>query len=287
MTVSTSAEPLRHSIVAITSGKGGVGKTSLTINLAVALARIGRRVGILDADLGLGNVDVMLGLAPAAHLGSVLSGELAVEDIGVEGPDGIRIVPAGSGIPALTALTSPQRRRFADAVDALCASLDFLLVDTAPGIADNVLDVLRLAHRVMVVTSNEPTAIVDAYAMVKVLLAGPAEREIGIVVNAARNGDEAQVVFRQLDAAVRRFLRRPVRYYGYVERDPALGDAVVSQSPLVTFQPDAPASRSFRRLALRVANWPSRGPAMVQPRPSIVGGLAAAAAEEEEAPRCA
>jgi len=286
MTVPSRGAAPRRSIVAITSGKGGVGKTSLTINLAVALARIGRRVGILDADLGLGNVDVMLGLAPSEHLGAVVSGELTVDEIGVEGPDGIRVVPAGSGIPALTALSSSQRARLSDAVQSLGDTLDFLLVDTAPGIADNVLDVIKLADRVIVVTSNEPTAIVDAYAMVKVLLTGSSDREIGILVNGARDGDEAQNVFRQLDAAVRRFLRRPIRYYGFVERDPAVSEAVVSQAPLVTCQPDAPASRSFRRLALRVANWPSRGPA-VTARQTPPAAAATLTAEEEEAPRCA
>ena len=284
MTLRSPSAPPRGSTVAITSGKGGVGKTSLTVNLAAALASMGQRVGILDADLGLGNVDVMLGLAPSTHLGSVLSGEGTLQDAIVDGPDGLRVVPAGSGIRALTALDRPQWRRLSDVVRTFSAEVDFLLIDTSPGISDNVVDIAALTDRVMVVTSHEPTALVDAYAVVKLVVRAAPDREIGIVVNAARDADEGQLVYGQLNAAARRFLGRPVRYYGFIERDPALSDAVLDQTPVVTRTPNAPASRSFRRLALRVANWPFRGPAVslacVQPGR---GGTF----DTEEAPRCA
>lgn len=284
---SRSARP-RGATVAITSGKGGVGKTSLTVNLAASLAAMGQRVGILDADFGLGNVDVMLGLTPSAHLGSVLSGDCALDDIVIEGSDGVRIVPAGSGIRALTSLAPAQWARLSDSVCEFSAELDFLLLDTAPGIGDNVVDLAGLAERVVVVTSCEPTAIVDAYAMIKLLLAASPAREIGIVVNGTRDAEEGRLVFAQLDAATKRFLGRPVRYYGFIERDAALGEAIVNQVPLVTRTPDAPASRSFRRLALRVANWPSRGPALSLARSQRAGAAAnAGPLEETEAPRCA
>jgi len=285
---STAARP-RGAMVAITSGKGGVGKTSLTVNLAASLARFGHRVGILDADLGLGNVDVMLGLTPGSHLGAVVAGEQTLDDITVEGPDGVRVIPAGSGIRALTSLTPVQWARLADAVVAVTADLDFLLVDTAPGIDDTVLDLARLADRVIVVTSYEPTAMVDAYAMVKLLLAGGPETEIGVVVNAARNAKEGQVVFQQLDAAAKRFLGRGLRYYGFIARDPNVGEAVLDQRPLVSQRPDSAASRCFRTLALRVANWPTRGPAASAARPTPVPPPPSALVDFErlEAPRCA
>lgn len=287
MTLRSSSARPRGATVAITSGKGGVGKTSLTINLAAALAAMGQRVGILDADFGLGNVDVMLGLAPSAHLGAVLAGDCPLEDVIVDGPDGVQVVPAGSGIRAMTALARPQWQRLAGAIDAFRAGLDFLLLDTSPGIADNVIDLAGLTERVMVVTSHEPTAIVDAYAMVKLLLSASPTREVGVVVNAARGGDEAQLVFAQLNAATKRFLGRPVRYYGYVDHDPAVSDAVLEQVPLVTRSPDAPASRSFRRLALRVANWPSRGPAATLARQHDAASGPEVGFDEAEAPRCA
>jgi flagellar biosynthesis protein FlhG len=287
MQQSKAAHP-RGATVAITSGKGGVGKTSLTVNLAAALARLGHQVGILDADLGLGNIDVMLGLTPGAHVGSVLGGDCALDEVMVDGPDGIRVIPAGSGIPALTALTPIQWARLTDTVQNASAALDFLLLDTSPGINDTVLDLVRLADRVIVVTSYEPTAIVDAYAMVKLLVTADDRREIGVVVNAARDAAEGQLVFRQLDVAAKRFLGRGIRYYGYIARDPNVSDAVIDQRPLVNHLPDSPASRCFRTLALRVANWPSRGPALgaskAVPPPPIVAPIDF---ESAEAPRCA
>jgi len=284
MTLESKATHPRGAVVAITSGKGGVGKTSLTVNLAAALARLGHQVGILDADLGLGNIDVMLGLTPGAHVGDVLGGDVPLESVMVDGPGGIRVVPAASGVPGLTALTPLQWTRLADAVQTLRASLDFLLVDTSPGVTDNVLDLAALADRVIVVTSYEPTAIVDAYAMVKLLRAGDAGCEIGVVVNAARDAGEGQLVFRQLDAAAQRFLGRGIRYDGFIARDENLSDAVLDQRPLVSHLPESPASRCFRVLALRVATWSSRGPTHSAARPVAPPPIDL---EHVEAPRCA
>jgi flagellar biosynthesis protein FlhG len=261
--------------IAITSGKGGVGKTSLAINLAVSLAGLGHRVGLLDADLGLGNVDVMLGLTPGAHLGAVLSGERKLSDIAIDGPAGVRVIPAGSGIRAMTALTPMLRQRLFDLMDTARAELDFLLVDTAPGIWDNVLDLAERADRVVVMTSYEPTAIVDAYAVAKLLNAAAPGRELGIVVNAARHAADGQSVFHQLDTAARRFLKRDLRYYGCIVHDPNVGSAALEQRPVVTQSPNSPASQCFRRLAIRVAGW-------VPDRP-----VTAAEFERMEAPRCA
>src|SRR5438105_13469675 len=138
----------RGAIIAITSGKGGVGKTNVVINLAASLARLGHRVGIIDADFGLGNVDVLLGLTPAYHIGHGLSGEKSISDITLQGPQGIKIVPAGSGIRSLTALNELQWRRFHNIIEAVSAELDFLLIDTAAGVSDNVVELLMFAQRV-------------------------------------------------------------------------------------------------------------------------------------------
>ncbi|MES1255856.1 MAG: P-loop NTPase, partial [Acidobacteriota bacterium] len=242
--------------VVITSGKGGVGKTSVTVNVAAWLARLGRRVGVLDADFGLGNVDVMLGMTPPRHVGSLLSGDLPLAQVLVEGPHGIRVVSAGSGVRALTALTPVQWARLDETVDAMGADLDFLLIDTGPGIDDHVFRVAGLADEIIVVTSHEPTAIVDAYAMVKLLVASRPDARIGLVVNAAPDAAQAAIVFRQLAMAVKQFLARGVNDYGFIARDPHVGEAVLGQQPVVVRAPDAPASLCFRRLALRVANMP-------------------------------
>ncbi|MGE3508770.1 MAG: MinD/ParA family protein [Vicinamibacterales bacterium] len=279
--------PHRAAILAITSGKGGVGKTSLTVNVAAALARSGHRVGVLDADLGLGNVDVMLGLTPGAHLGDVLGGEKTLPEIMVRGPEGISVIPAGNGIRALTTLSGPQWQRLAEVVDEASAALDYLLVDTAPGVSDNVIGLAALTDRVIVVTSYEPTAIVDAYAAIKLLMTAEPHREVGVVVNAVRDADQGELVFRQLSTAATRFLGVKLRYYGFVIRDATVGEAVLEQRPVVSRTPDAPASRCFRRLALRVANWSRRPPS---PRPAVPAAIVPFSPEDFarlEAPRCA
>jgi len=247
-------------VIAITSGKGGVGKTSVVINLAAALARRGYRVGIIDADFGLGNVDVMLGLAPVYHLGHYLSGNQRLEDIIVEGPLGIRILPASSGFRELTALTAPQWRQVASAIRSLSADLDFLFIDTAAGISDNVVELLRLADRTIVVTSFDPAAIVDAYAVIKILATVSPSKDVGIIVSAARDTEEASLVFRQLDLASKRFLQRSIRHVGSVVHDPAIRESLLVQRPIVDHQPQAPASRCFRILASRLTGTTHKGP---------------------------
>jgi flagellar biosynthesis protein FlhG len=211
--------PRRAMRIAITSGKGGVGKTSIAINLAVALARLGHKVGLFDADFALGNVDVMLGLTPRAHLGSVLAGDRSIDDITIDGPSGIKVIPAGSGVRALTNLTDLQWQRLATALDEASASLDFLVIDTASGISDNVLDLVDLTDYALVVTSYEPAAVVDSYATVKLISAADRTRDIGIVVNASKDAAEAELVFRQLSLAADRFLERSPAYDGYIVRD--------------------------------------------------------------------
>ena len=249
----------RGAIIAITGGKGGVGKTNVVINVATALARTGHRVGILDADFGLGNIDVMLGLTPKFHFGHFLSGERELEEVVVEGPLGIQIIPAGNGIRALTALTPTQWQRLERVIRRVSAGLDFLLIDTAAGISDNVVELLLMADRVVVVTSFEPAAVVDAYAVIKILTTADANREVGLVVNAAKDADEAGLVYRQLDIACSRFLQRALRYYGFIVHDPAVRDAMLAQRPIVDQAPQAPASRCFRVLASRLAGSSTGG----------------------------
>jgi flagellar biosynthesis protein FlhG len=282
MTQSHSRTP-RGTILAVTSGKGGVGKTNVVINLAASLARFGHRVGIIDADFGLGNIDVLLGLTPVFHVGHVLTGEKDLADIAMQGPLGVKIIPAGSGIRELTALNAVQWRRFHKIIQAVSADLDFLLIDTAAGISDNVVDLLQLAERVLVVTSYDPAAIVDAYAMIKILTTAGGKKDIGIVVNAARDADEAGLVFRQLDIAATKFLDRSLRFDGYIVSDPGVREAVLGQRPIVEHLPQAPASRCFRILASRLAGFTPDGGATRRSGSSYVMSPALSL----EATRCA
>ena len=239
--------------IAITSGKGGVGKTILAVNLAVALSRLGHQVGLVDADFALGNVDVCLGLAPTDHLGSVLSGARTIDEITLEGPAGIRVVPAGSGVRPMTSFDEGTWQRLVGAMDDASRSLDFMVFDTATGISDNVLDVVGLADYVIVVTTFEPASVVDAYAAIKLMSASAPSIPVGVVVNSARDGEEAGLVYRQLETAAKRFLKRTLRYDGYVLEDRMLRESLLAQVPVVESEATSPASRCIRRLACRLA----------------------------------
>jgi flagellar biosynthesis protein FlhG len=277
----------RGSIIAITSGKGGVGKTSVVINLAASLARLGHRVGVIDADFGLGNVDVQLGLAPEFHLGHVLSGEKTVDEVAVAGPHGINIIPAGSGIRALTHLGKEQWATFEAIIRDISARLDYLLLDTAAGISDNVIELLKLAERIVVVTNFEPAAVVDAYAVVKIVSGAAPNKEVGIVVNASRDGDEAGQVFRQLDVASSRFLNRRLRYLGFVVNDTAVRDSILEQRPVVSHVPQSSASRCFRVLASRLAGMTPGGNAGIRIASRATIETARPQFFAQEASRCA
>lgn len=278
MTNHTAVSSERCVTVAVTSGKGGVGKTSVVVNLAIALAGLRKRVLVLDGDLGLGSVDVLLGLTPSSHTGHVLAGERALADTLVPGPGGIQIIPASSGIRQLASLGRHQRRQLLDELHILATDFDFLLIDTAPGISDNVIETVQGADLTLVVTSADPAAIVDAYAMVKLLTIRDGDMALGLLVNSAEDEQEARLIHSQLEAATRRFLQRAMPYFGHVSRDEALKDAVLRQCAVVDHAPNAASSRIFRALAARISQLaPSAGPRPVPPRwPVPVATLAGA-----------
>jgi len=239
--------------VAVTSGKGGVGKTLVAANLAIALAQVGLRVTLLDADLGLANADVLLGLAPRRTIEHFFRENVPLPDLAIEGPHGVRLIPAGSGVPELAHLPPEEMLRFVEGLRAVGERCDLLLIDTAAGIGEQVSRVLMLADRVLLVTWPEPTALVDAYAALKVTLRRDPSQEVGLVVNGVADGDEARRVHRRLDAAAVRFLGRGIDLDGFVPRDDAVTDAVRAQTAFLLAHPLSPASRSIERLATRLA----------------------------------
>ncbi|MBS1818566.1 MAG: P-loop NTPase [Acidobacteria bacterium] len=285
----SSTSPLngrRGVTIAVTSGKGGVGKTALTVNLAIALAQMDLRVGILDADFGLGNVDVMCGLTPLSHIGSVLSGEKAIGEIGATTVCGVRVFPAGNGVRALTSVPGGPWARLQSGIEDLSTTLDYLLVDTGPGIGDTALRVARATDRALVVTTCEPTALVDAYAMTKLLLTRAPQREVGLVVNMARDAEQGRHVARQLALAVQQFLGASIRYYGHVERDARVAESVEAQRPLMSLGTECPAARAYDRLARRIAPWmPPAAREVAAPMP--VGMMSAEEFARTEARSCA
>jgi flagellar biosynthesis protein FlhG len=238
--------------VAITSGKGGVGKTNVVANLAVALANMGKRVLVLDADFGMANIDVLLGLAPKYNLSDFLYGPKTLEEIVIEGPSGIRIVPASSGIERMTALTVEQQTKLIRGLSQLGVDTDYLLIDTAAGISSNVINLLLAAGVVIVVTAPDPTAIVDAYLVVKILAHRESQKKVYILVNSVTDRREALAVFRQIDSASKRFLDKPLELFGHIERDPNVVDAVRHQLPVVNMLPEASASRCLNNLARKL-----------------------------------
>jgi flagellar biosynthesis protein FlhG len=286
LTAAAGSRP-RATRIAVTSGKGGVGKTSLTINLAVAMARLGHRVGILDADFALGNIDVLLGLTPEQHLGAVLDGVLGVGDVTLEGPSGVRIIPAGSGVRALTALDDDRWMRLVSAIEEAGRDLDFLFFDTATGISDNVLELIRLADYALVVTSYDPAAVVDAYAVIKLITASDVTKPIGVVVNSARDPEEGGLVFRQISLAADRFLGRTIRYEGHVLEDRLVKESVFSQTPLMLgVDATGPAVGCIRRVATRLTTARPNGPG--GPWPAMPRLVERPAQDSTmETPRCA
>jgi flagellar biosynthesis protein FlhG len=247
-------------VIAITSGKGGVGKTNIVANLGFALSGLGKKVLILDADLGLGNLDVLLGVAPKFNVSHVLRGDKTIEEILEEGPGKMLILPAASGIQELTQLSHEQKMHFFTDLDRLIDDLDVLLIDTAAGISSNVMDFVVMAHEIIVVVSPEPTSITDAYALMKVLSLRYAEKSCRLLVNMVASPREAQDVFRQLGLVTDRFLDIHIDYLGYVPRDDKLTHGVKHQRLVSDLYPEAKASRCFNELARRMVKMspPSR-----------------------------
>jgi flagellar biosynthesis protein FlhG len=240
-------------VIAITSGKGGVGKTNIVANLGYAFSGLGKKVLILDADMGLGNLDVLLGVAPKYNISHVIRGEKSIREILEEGPGAMKILPAASGIPELTQLTYDQKMQFFTDLDQLIDDVDILLVDTAAGISSNVMDFNVMAHEIIVVVSPEPTSITDAYALMKVLSLKYAEKTCKLLVNMVTSPREAQEVYRQLDLVTDRFLDIHIDYLGCVLHDDKLTRGVKHQRLVSDLYPESKASRCFADLARRMA----------------------------------
>ncbi len=236
-------------VMAITSGKGGVGKTNVVAGLALSLAKLGQRVVVMDADFGLANLDILLGLSPQYTLEHVLRGEKVLEEILLDGPLGVRIIPASSGIQELTRLDTMSEMRLVQGLQRVAETADWLLIDTAAGIHDSVLKLLMAAQEVILVTTPEPTSLVDAYAMVKVLHLREATKPVWLLINNGQSLDEAQETIEQLQAATERFLGKQLKVLGMVPNDPHLLQAVRQQRGVVDLYPQSTASRAFAALA--------------------------------------
>jgi flagellar biosynthesis protein FlhG len=243
-------------VIAVSGGKGGVGKTNVTLNMAVALAAQGKRVMVLDADLGLANVDVLLGLRVHKNISHVISGECTLDDILIEGPNGILIAPATSGTRSMVELSVQEHAGLIRAFGELKTPIDVLLVDTAAGISDMVLSFCRASQDILMVVCDEPTSITDAYALIKLLSKEHGVHRFKIVANMVRSLREGQELFTKLTRVTDRFLDATLELVACIPFDNSVRQAVRKQKVVVEAFPKAPASLAFRALASKAATWP-------------------------------
>ncbi|MBE3580468.1 MAG: MinD/ParA family protein [Thermoanaerobacteraceae bacterium] len=241
--------------LAVASGKGGVGKTHIVVNLSLALARRQKRVMVLDADLGLANVDILLGLVPRWDLGQVVRGEKELREIVIEGPAGVRLIPGGSGVHELADMTNQQREGLIQGLSRVTAGTDFFLIDTSAGISRHVLSFAAAAGEAIIVTTPEPTALTDAYGLIKGL--SRLGVKIHLLVNRALAAGDGREAAARLQATARRFLAVEISLLGIVPEDRAVGLAVREQRPLVLHYPSSPAARAIEEVAARLAGTPA------------------------------
>lgn len=255
--ISTLAEkretkPGLSRVIAITSGKGGVGKTTFTVNLAVTLASKGKRVFIIDADLGTANADVVLGISPQYNLGHLINGEKTLFDLTTPAPGNIAVIAGGSGLQEFTQLSSSQFTRIIHSFNQLDGIADIILVDTGAGISRDVSNFLMAADEVIVLTTTEPHAMTDAYAIIKVMhrLSCPAKQML--VVNRADSAEEAETVSGKLYKVIKHYLGRDIIYLGYILDDKAVSRSLKAQFPLMLSHPDSAPARNIAAIASRL-----------------------------------
>ncbi|MFT3907101.1 MAG: P-loop NTPase [Steroidobacteraceae bacterium] len=256
---SALAEPVAMpppvQVIAITGGKGGVGKTAIAVNLATALMQQGRRVLLLDGDLGLANVDVLLGLSPKYTLEHVLSGERSLEEVLVEAPSGLKVIPGSSGVARMASLGTAEHAAIVSAFSGL-TGFDTLIVDTAAGIHDSVLRLGAAAQHVLVALRDEPASLTDAYAQIKLLSRDYGVSHFRVVVNQSRSRAQSEELFKRLARVTDRYLNVTLELVGDVPEDAALQKSVRSQRTVVEAFPGSEAAKALKKLATAADKWP-------------------------------
>ena len=252
-------------VISVTSGKGGVGKTHTVTNLGISLASLGYSVLVLDADLGLANVDVLLNLKPQGTLHDVLKGSVRLDDILLEGPGGISIIPAASGVEELHELRSEEKLLLLEEIERIAHRYDYLLIDTPAGVGSDVMYFNSAAAEVVCVINGEPTSLTDTYALIKVLSTTYGEKNFSVVVNNVADETEAATAFKKLTRTVERFLKVKVRYLGWVPADGMVRECVMQQQAISADFPSSKASLSLAAIARTVADQ--------KPEVTVKGGM--------------
>ena len=243
-------------VIAVASGKGGVGKTNISVNLAMSLAQQGKRVMLMDADLGLANVDVLLGLNTRFNLSHVISGELSLDEIIIDGPAGLKIIPAASGKAGMAGLTGAEHAGLIHAFSELSHDVDILVVDAAAGISASVVNFVRAAHEAIVVVCDEPASVTDAYALIKIMKRHHGVSRFHILANMTKTAYEGRALFTKLSRVAQRFLDVTLSYMGAVPQDDYLRKAIQRQQAVVEAYPRSSSSIAFKKLAAKADGWP-------------------------------
>jgi len=252
-------KPVR--VIAVTSGKGGVGKTNLSVNLGIALSQMGRRVALLDADMGLANVDILLGVYPQFNLSHVLAGEKTLDDIMIEGPSGLRVIPGASGIQKMSELSTIEQASVIRAFSEIDRDLDVLIVDTAAGISTSVVNFARACQEIIVMVCDEPTSLTDAYAFIKLLNRDYGLSHFHVIANMVQTIQQGQSLFQKLSKVTDRYLDVTLQFAGAIPYDEYLRKSVQKQSPVVEAFPRSKAALAVKAIAANVDDWPLKSQA--------------------------
>ena len=249
-------------VIAVTSGKGGVGKTTLSINLGIALCRAGYRVCLIDVDLGTANVEFLLNLKAPFNIGHLLNGEMGLNDILIEGPEGLQILPGASGLEKLANLNEWQFTRLVNSFNAIDKNFDMVILDTGAGIASNVTNFLMAADEILLITNPDPHAVLDAYALIKTISRLREKLTVKLVVNrVGRPGDEARVKLNLLNTC-RSYLNQPIEFLGSIPESSLVGRSIREMTPFVLYYPDSAAAAALQNIVSRLS-----GPSTVQAQP--------------------
>jgi len=241
-------------VIAVSSGKGGVGKTNFVVNMATYLRSLNKKVMIIDADLGLANIDVLFGIAPKFNLKHVLLGQKKIQDIIITGPNDILILPASSGVRELTNLNKFQKIQLLTEIDSLDLSIEVILIDTGAGISDNVLFFCGSAQETIIIVTSEPTSLADAYALVKILARDFGKDKFRVLVNMARSEKEAFSTYRKLAIVADKFLNISIDYLGFLPNEQHVKDAIIAQKSFISLYPNSPFSKRLALLGDKIVN---------------------------------
>lgn len=253
-TVATLPVKKLSRVIAVTSGKGGVGKTNITVNLGVTLSEMGYRVAILDADFGLANIDVLMGVIPKFTLVDVIRNKKNILEVLSDGPSNVRYISGGSGVEELVKLDAQQLLHFVKGISLLDRLTDIILIDTAAGISENVMSLLLASDEVLLITTPEPTSITDAYALIKLLASKQKSKKVKVIVNRADNQIEATDIFNKLNTVSKRFLSMELDSFGFVLNDECVSKAVKMQKPFSICFPKCSAAKMIKEISEKLTS---------------------------------